>query len=282
MRERRVKAAAVLREANPADPLPYRLLRSALWEDLVEPAAADGVTQQAGGDAAFAAQAEQKLDQGDYAGVIADGEAKLAADRYWLDVNFFVHRAMEGLGKPYAAARRALAGAVVGLLRSVPALLELKFADGTPMAGQPTRLWIQHELGAFPAATSSPAGGLEAAMAEARKLVARKNFPEAAALLQKELRSAVNRRDRFLGRLYLAKLCAEAGRQDLALPQLEGLDEEGKRFSLEEWEPSLAAEIARELWRSHKASATPEKALEYYGRLCRLDLGAALAADGKR
>ena len=283
MRERRIKAATVLREANPADPLPYRLLRAAVWEDLLEaPAVTDGVTQQAGGDAAFAAQAEQKLDQGDYAGVIADGEAKLVADRTWLDVNFFVHRAMEGLGKPYAAARRALAAEVVGLVRAVPALLEVKFADGTPMAGQPTRLWIQHELGAFPATAAAPAGGLEAAMAEARKLVARKSFPEAAALLQKELRAAVNRRDRFLGRLYLAKLCAEAGRQDLALPQLEGLDEEGRKFALEEWEPSLAAEIARELWRCHKTSATPEKATEFYGRLCRLDLGAALAVDGKK
>lgn len=283
MRERRVKAATVLRDANPADPLSYRLLRAVVWEDLVEaPAATDGVTQQAGGDAAFAAQIEQRLEKGDYAGVIPECEAKLVADRTWLDVNFFLQRAMEGLGKPYAAARRALGAAVVGLVRSCPALLEIKFADGTAMAGEPTRLWIQHELGAFPAASAAPAGGLEAAMAEARKLVARKSFPEAAALLQKELRSAVNRRDRFLGRLYLAKLCAEAGRQDLALPQLEGLDEEGKKFALEEWEPSLAAEIARELWRSHKASSTPEKAVEFYGRLCRLDLGAALAADGKK
>jgi len=282
MRERRIKAATVLREANPADPLPYRLLRAAVWEDLIDaPAAKDGVTEQSGGDASFAAQMEEKLEKGDYAGVIPDCESKLAADRLWLDVNFFVHRAMEGLGKPYAAARRALGAAVIGLVRACPALLEIKFSDGTAMAGEPTRLWILHELAALPQKAAA-AGGLEAAMAEARKLVARKSFPEAASLLQKESRSAVSRRDRFLGRLYLAKLCAEAGRLDLALPQLEGLDEEGRKFPLEEWEPSLAAEIARELWRCHKASATPEKAAEFYGRLCRLDLGAALAVDGKK
>ena len=283
MKERRIKAAGVLREANPADPLPYRLLRSTVWEDLLEaPAAKDGVTEQAGGDAAFAAMVEEKLEKGDYAAVIPDCEAKLVADRLWLDVNFFVHRAMEGLGKPFAAARRALDSEVVRLVRGCPALLEVKFADGTPMAGQPTRLWILHELAALPEKMVDEAAGLEATMAEARKLVARKSFPQAAALLQKELRSAANRRDRFLGRLYLAKLCAEAGRLDLALPQLEGLDEEGRKFALEEWEPSLAAEIARELWRCHKSSATPEKAVEFYGRLCRLDLGAALAVDGKK
>lgn len=283
MKDRRIKAATVLREANPADPLPYRLLRSALWEDLLEaPASKDGATEQVGGDAAFAVQMEEQLDQGEYASVISQCEAKLAADRLWLDTNFFLHRAMEGLGKPYAAARRAVAAEVVRIVRSCPALLEINFSDGTPMAGEPTRLWILHELSALPAKAGGAAASLETAQAEARKLVARKNFPEAAALLQKELRSAANRRDRFLGRLYLAKLCAEAGRRDLALPQLEGLDEEGRKFALEEWEPSLAAEIARELWRCHKASATPEKAAEFYGRLCRLDLSAALAVDGKK
>ena len=283
MRERRIKAATVLREANPADPLPYRVLRSEVWGDLQDtPPAKDGVTEQSGGDASFAGQMEERLEKGEYAAVIADCESKLVSDRLWLDSNFYLNRAMEGLGKPYAAARRAVAAEVVRVVRQCPALLEIRFSDGTPMAGEPTRLWILHELGALPAKSAGPAGALETALGEARKLVARKNFPEAAALLQKELRSAVNRRDRFLGRLYLAKLCAEAGRVDLALPQLEGLDDEGRKFALEEWEPSLAAEIARELWRCHKASPTPEKAAEFYGRLCRLDLGAALAVDGRK
>jgi len=283
MKERRIRAATVLREANPADPFPYRLLRTIVWEDLLDaPAAKEGLTEQSGGDASFAEQMEEKLEKGEHAGVIADCESKLVADRLWLDSNFYLHRAMEGLGKPYAAARRAVAAEVVRIVRTCPALLEIKFSDGTPMAGEPTRLWILHELSALPAKAAAPAGALETALAEARKLVARKNFPEAAALLQKELRSAPNRRDRFLGRLYLARLCAEAGRVDLALPQFEGLDEEGRKFALEEWEPSLAAEVARELWRCHKASATPEKAAEFYGRLCRLDLGAALAVDGKK
>jgi type VI secretion system protein VasJ len=283
MKERRIKAATVLRESNPADPLPYRLLRAVIWEDLLEaPAAKDGVTEEAGGDASFAGQMEEKLEKGEYAAVIGDCESRLASDRLWLDSNFFLNRAMEGLGKPYAAARRALAAEVVRVVRQCPSLLDIKFSDGTPMAGEPTKLWILHELMALPSKSAAPAGALETALAEARKLVARKNFPEAAALLQKELRAAVNRRDRFLGRLYLARLCAEAGRPDLALPQLEGLDEEGRKFALDEWEPSLAAEIARDLWRSHKSSSTPEKAAEYYGRLCRLDLGAALAVDGKK
>jgi type VI secretion system protein VasJ len=283
MRERRVKAAQVLREANPADPLPYRLLRQAVREDLLEaPPSKDGVSELSGGDASFAQQMEEKLDSGEPATVLSECEGRLPNDRLWLDLDFLSYRAMEGLGKPYQAARRALGDEAARLVRGIPELLELKFADGTPMAGEPARLWALYELGALGGTGAAGAGDLEAAVAEARKLVARKKFPEAAALLQKELRGAVNRRDRFLAKLALARLCAEAGRGDLALPQLEGLDEEARKFALEEWEPTLAAEVARELWKAHKGSSAPEKAGEFYARLCRLDLGSVLAADGKK
>ncbi len=283
LRERRIKAAEALRAANPADPLPYRLLREAAWEAIVEaPAATDGVTAWTGGDAALVAELEANLEKGDYAGVISACETRLAADQSWLDLNFFVFKAMEGLGKPYAAARRTVGNAVAHLIRSFPTLLEVKFADGTPMASEATRLWILHELVALPEKGKGPGGGLETALTEARKLLARKDFAGGTALIEKETRNAVTRRDRFVAKLALARLCVEGGRGDLALPQLEGLDEEARKFALEEWEPVLVAEVARELWRCHKASATPEKAAEFYGRLCRLDLGAALAVDGKK
>jgi type VI secretion system protein VasJ len=283
MRERRIKAAEVFRGANLADPLPYRLLRQAVWEFILEaPPAPEGISAWTGGDAAFAADQEAALDKGDYAAVINACETRLVGDQAWLDLNFFVAKAMEGLGKPYAAAKRAVGDAVAHLVRGFPTLLDIKFADGTPMASEGTRLWILHELSAIPEKGKAAAGGLETAVTEARKLLARKNFREGTALLEKEMRSAMTRRERFVAKLALARLCVEGGRSDLALPQLEGLDEEARKFALEEWEPVLVAEVARELWRCHKASATPERATEFYQRLCRLDLGAALAMDGKK
>jgi len=284
MRERRIKAAEVFRGANAADPLPYRLLRQAVWEPILEaPPAPEGVSAWNGGGAAFAADQEAALDKGDYAAVISACEARLVGDPAWLDLNFFVAKAMEGLGKPYVAAKRAVGDAVAHFVRGFPTLLDIKFADGTPMASEGTRLWILHELSALPEkGKAGAAGGLETAVTEARKLIARKNFREGTALLEKEMRSALTRRERFVVKLALARLCVEGGRSDLALPQLEGLDEEARKFALEEWEPGLVAEVARELWRCHKSSAAPEKATEFYQRLCRLDLGAALAMDGKK
>lgn len=281
-----LEIAEALRKIRPTDPLSYRLLRLALWADLVEaPPSADGVTQLSGGDPAFAAEQEKRLDAGEYDAVIADCEARFPSDPWWLDLHFFVIRAMEGLGRPYAAARKVVENMVAGAVRSVPSLVDLKFADGTPLAGEAARLWVLNELGALPGKGGVGGGGgrpTEAVLPEARKLAARKEFDRAAALMQKAMQGATSRRDRFAARLDMAKLCLEGGRADLARPLLEALDEESRAFPLEEWEPDLCVELCTELVKCHSTLSSPEKAEEAYGRLCRLDLAAALALKAKR
>jgi type VI secretion system protein VasJ len=284
LKEALLKAAGVIRQAAPTDPLGYTLQRDGLWIDvLAAPAATNNQLDLTGADAAYAAQAEEALAKGDYAAALGEAEGRLAGSPWWLDLNFISYRALEGLGRPYQAARKALGDATAALLRRAPVLLDLKFSDGIPLASEGTRVWILHELSALPpSAGPAGAGGLDAGMADARKLVSRKQFPEAAGLVLKELGRMPHRRDRFICRLNLARLCAEGGRAELALPQLTVLDEEARKFSLEEWEPALAAEVVRELWKLHKGSATPEKAEEPFARLCRLDPGAALGVDVKR
>jgi type VI secretion system protein VasJ len=239
VRETRLKAAEVLRKAAPSDPLPYLLQRTALWEDITEaPAATDGATQIAGGDAAFAARANELQEKGDWAALLSESEEKLPANPVWFDLDLWVYRALEGLGKPYAAAKKAVGEETASLLRRVPGLLELKFADGTPFASQSVKLWLQQELASGPAGgkASAPAAAdsPEAVMAEARGLVARKDFPAAAQRVLKEVQKATRGRDRFVWRLNLAKLCLEAGKPEQALPQLQSLDDEGRKFGLED------------------------------------------------
>ena len=276
--------ASALRQASPTDPLAYQLSRLAVWSDVVEaPPSSDGTAQVDGGDADFAAEQEARLDKGDYAPVLADCEARLATDSLWLDLNFFVFRAMEGLGRPYAAARKGVEDLVAWLARRVPEILDLRFANGTPMAGEAARLWIVNELGTAAQKGTAGAGRpSEAALGEARKLAARKEFDKAAGMLQKILQGLTSRRDRFAGRLDLAKLCLEGGRPELARPQLEALDQETRQFPLEDWDPGLCIELATELVKCYAALSMPEKLDEAYGRLCRLDLSAALALKLKR
>ena len=174
---------------------------------------------------------------------------------------------------------RAGAGAVAALTRRLPALLDLKFSDGTPLASPAAALWIRHEL-AGQNGTSKDA--VDATLAEARGLVARNAFGDATQLVLKRFASLSSKRDRFRCRLALAKLCLEGGRADLAVPQLESLDEEARKLGVEEWEPEVAAELARALWTCYRTSPTPERAEAHFARLCRLDPAAAIQGNGAR
>jgi type VI secretion system protein VasJ len=280
MKEQRVKVATILREANTADPLAYRLLRTVVWEELQDVTLnPEGKLDLSGGEQGFEEQMDALLEKGDYAGVLKESEARVSAQPLWLDLNFMTARALEGLGKTHAAARKALENETSALLRRIPKLMDAKFADGLPLAGAAAQTWIQNELSPF-AGRKGAAAGSDDVATEARKLLARKQFVDATKLMLQQLERLASRRDRFVCRLSLAKLCVEAGKPDLALPQLLALDEEGRKAGIEEWEPGLSAELVHELWKCLKTSPTPEKADEYYARLCRLNPGIALGANG--
>jgi type VI secretion system protein VasJ len=111
---------------------------------------------------------------------------------------------------------------------------------------------------------------------------------DAIALVKDGIAKSPLRRFRFLWRLHLAKLCIEAGKLQLALPQLLSLDEEVGRFSLEEWEPGLSLEVVQNLFVCRQKlaatmqtqSADAENQLaQLYQRLCKLDVNAALAVE---
>src|SRR4030095_12473673 len=134
------------------------------------------------------------------------------------------------------------------------------------------------------AATDSTPGKLENATREAKKLVARRQLGGATTLFHKDLQRLPPGGGGFVGRRELAKLCTEAGEHRLALPLFESLDEEGRRHTLEEWEPGLSVEVVKCLWQCYsalpKGEGVGEKAAQVYSRLCRLDLTAAMALDG--
>lgn len=279
IRERLLKAASVLREADALDPLSYRLARLALWGWLLEIPSPPG----AGIDPDFAALMEQRLAKRDYAGVLTESEARIVGDPYWLDLNLYVSRAMEGLGFEYDSARKAIGEDVGTFARRFPSVLDLKFESGAPLASAGTRMWIHNEI-----LLSTGGGGeseFEKKLRDARTLAARNKFTEAVCLLSHEVQSAASRRDRFLWRLHLARICLEADKTSLALPMLESLDGEAQRIMLDDWEPTLCAEMLKLQWQCHRAvgdEASAEKAKKLYARLSSLDLAEALSLDGTK
>ena len=127
-------------------------------------------------------------------------------------------------------------------------------------------------------------------MEEATHLAAAGKMIAGAALFQAGMRQAASQRERFNWRLQQARFCFEAGAFEVAIPQLEFLQEQGERFALDEWEPALSLEMVQLLLQCYytymqrtKKPTTEmlEKAERLHVRLCRLDVAAALSMNEK-
>ena len=193
-------------------------------------------------------------------------------------------RALDGLGLRYARVHHAVIEALGFLLRRCPTIAEANGNDDRPLATEATRVWLKNEvLGGGGADQPAPSASATTG-AEARKLVARGQLGEAMRLMTGRIDATASRRGRFELRLDLARLCIEAGRPELAAPQLEQLEQEVTHFSLEEWEPELAAELVRLLWQCcsgpKAVPALAARGQDIYARLCRLDPAAAITATG--
>ncbi len=116
-------------------------------------------------------------------------------------------------------------------------------------------MWIESEAATAPSGgggASASNGRLSEASDKARKLVASGKLKEALAALQAGQAGCLERRDRFLWRLKISQLCFDAQRLQLAAPLLEECYEEIRRFGIDEWEPTLAVDVAQTLYRCRK------------------------------
>jgi predicted negative regulator of RcsB-dependent stress response len=152
-------------------------------------------------------------------------------------------------------------------------------------------MWIESEVAPAKKAEGGVGAGdgkLTEATTKAREMVASGQLKEAVQRLQEGLVACSQERDRFLWRLHIAQLCHDAQRFQLAVPLLEQCQEEVNRYHIGEWEPSLAAEVARTLYKCRKALTSSDKqpapealkgVRESFAWLCQLDPVAALTAD---
>ena len=289
-------AAAFMRKADPSDPVPYALARSVKWSKIELPASDAAKYQIDPPEASLVETLQHQYGKQLWENLLKNAEAAFrSADPLWLDVQHYVGAAMRGLGEPYEKAHQAVVSATAGLVRRLgDGLYDLKFKTGTPLCSGEARMWIEAEVAAAAGsggradAVSAGNGRLGEASDQARKLVASGKLKEALAALQEGLAGCLQRRDRFLWRLKIAQLCFDAQRLQLAAPLLEECYEEIRRFGIDEWEPSLAVEVAQTLYRCRKslvaAEKTPspqslERVRDSFAWLCQLDPVAALAAE---
>ncbi|WP_241759224.1 type VI secretion system protein TssA [Pyxidicoccus parkwayensis] len=299
-----LSAAGVLRQTSGTDPLPYRLMRLGLWLHLSRaPAAgANGRTPLQPLPDALRTKLETLESNQRWPDLLDEAESALGQHRFALGLHRFSAAALTGLGESHAAARVSLVQELGAQLRRMPGVDELVAANGKPLTDDATRAWLRAEV--LPTGTSSAtpsaitdaplslpplalqsetstSGSSTALEEEARALLAEGRVHEAVTRLQGAVAAATTGRARFLSRLALARLCANAGQLPLARAVYDVLDEEVSAHALDTWEPALAA-ACLEGWLSTRTTEEKEggrlavKFRNRYRRLTRLDSSAAL------
>jgi type VI secretion system protein VasJ len=294
--------ASWLRANDPPDPLGYRMIRILYWRQLrQEPPNEDGRTVLPDFDTALLEQLEQLLSSGEYAAVLDQAEAAYMTAPLWFDLSRYTVLALEGRGEEFKPAADAVVFELSTMLKRVPEVVKLQTSGGVPFADEATRKWIQKRVmvGApvdFGPATDAPAGvrprggeAFAAAQKEARKLGRGNKLGPGLKLLTEGAQKAERLDDRVVWKLEAARLCMQAGRHEMALAQLEALDDELRHSSIEDWDPALCAEILRDLLRCRQQVAQSAdfsaselaRSRELMGRLCRLDVVSALELNGR-
>jgi type VI secretion system protein VasJ len=232
----------------------------ATWMDLELPPAQNNQTQIRQIPTERLEFFQQQVEAGKHALVIEEVESSFANAPFWLDSQRLTAMALEALG--HGEAKQAVIADLTVLLRRLPKIIDYQFMGGHPFADDLTRLWIETKVLTSGQDEGGSAGTLQntvnspwlVAVKEAKQLATKGNFREGVNLLQQGSRQAVSRRERFLWGLQQARFCQEAGQVELAMHQLESLDDEAERYKLDEWEPELSLEIAAVLLLCYKKS----------------------------
>lgn len=287
-----VRAAETLRYADPADPQAYRVLRAGLWVAVAQSPMADGgQTFVPPPELGLRERLEALAGASNWLALIHAGEEIAAGHVLWLDPHRYVCAAMDQLGVAYEAAKAAILREVASLVARAPDLPNLTFNDGTPMADEETRAWLESEVasaggaGAANGAGARPRGSsIDRAIQDARQAASGGDLVGAIASLTKAIASASAPAERFKGKLGLARICLDAQHFMIARAQLEGLDRVADHHKLAEWDPGLCAELYGALFAAHRAAnqgidAGPDAYARQnaaFERLCQLDASAAI------
>ena len=288
-------ASTFLRKADITDPVPYAVTRILKWSKISLPTSDAGKFQIEPPESSLMDALSHQYGNGIWEHLLKNAEAAFRSnDPLWLDLQRYVCAAMTGLGPTYDKARGAVMTETAGLVNRLgEGLFELRFRSGTPLCSGETKMWIETEVATAKSSGGSVAAGasdgkLSEAAQKARKLAGSGKLKEALQGLHEGLLTCTQRRDRFLWRLGIARICFEAQRLQLAAPLLEECYEEIRRYHIDEWEPSLAVDVAQTLYRCRKTLTMSEKTpapealqsvRDSFAWLCQLDPLAALAVE---
>lgn len=290
-----------LRDADPLNPAPYRIIRTLKWEGVSGPSTA-GQTKIPGPRPNDLAPIQPLLDAANWSGLLEKCESLFKAGHIWLlDLQRYTTQCLENLDprgsdSPAAAAVRETTRDV---LQRNPALVDCTFASGLPFASDETRTWlaeISNEEGfrigmMRPSSDEGAPTGFEAGEIEkAVQFLRKKKLTEGMGILQHGLDRASTPRSQFRTRLDAATACLDANRTLSAQSMLEDLQQKAEEgLTFDQWERAWAVELYQLLaicyGRLAKASKGEErkrfstKLSEVRNILYSLDMHAAAAVE---
>ncbi|MCR5814697.1 MAG: type VI secretion system protein TssA [Desulfovibrio sp.] len=135
--------ALLAHRAAPEDPLPWQVLRLALWSKVTAlPPATDGQTHIPPPDAERIAGLQRLLEAGKNLDASLAGEDIFAASIFFLDAQRIIATALEGLGEAYAQAQQRVQEETARFVRRLKGVELLTFDGGRPFADQETLDWL--------------------------------------------------------------------------------------------------------------------------------------------
>ncbi|MCA9680777.1 MAG: type VI secretion system protein TssA, partial [Myxococcales bacterium] len=272
--------ANMLRRANQADPLPYRLTRTGLYLHIAKPPPA-----QPNGNLSVPPPPPDLLTRlglmkanGKWAEIIEETEGSLARFRFSVDLHYYSALALGALN--HGDARDAVIDGVHSLLGRMPTLMVLKFSNGSPLCGPDAKAWVDSEV--FPDTGGGGGGGglpeeVTSKIDKAKKAASGGAFGEAAEIMQAQIERSGSGRNQLMIRMALAEMAATPAPR-VALGLYTGLARELESLTLDGWEPELTTRCLQGLIRAQADAAKAKPPLTTdpaFERLCRIDPVAA-------
>ncbi|PIE02083.1 MAG: type VI secretion system protein TssA [Acidobacteria bacterium] len=236
-----IPLAHELFKTDPLNPISYTLNREASWLGLKTPKSQSGGTTFVPAPVPeLQTSLKTMQSKANWEELLTRCEALLPRWPLWLDLQFYAYTAANNLGPDYQQVPPVIAYFGKRISNAFPALLKLKFDDGSAFANALTKKWL-NEIQSEGGGGAAPAPEEEFAAALAEKGV--DQLDECLQLADKMIHEAPSRRIQFMYRTELARFYLEAGQKLWCLAILKAQKEEIDRCDLENWEPAICGPV---------------------------------------
>ena len=280
-----IRIADALLAQNIVDPLPYRVLRMAIWSSIADyPTIYDGRTQIPPPIPQLRSSLITMAANPSPNDLIIFCESQAANSWFWLDVHRVAEEGLNKLGAPGELAAKEIRLAVSNLIGRLPDLPSYLFNDGSPFAEPETLDWLENLSKNSAVGSTKKAGktkpaasvDLSASLADAQKQVLSGLWPAAIKTMQSRVDLATNERDRLLARSQLFEMVLTRDPPVNMVPLAESLLEVIQKHHLTSWDPELALGVLKSIYiglvRDVNAAELAKQTLLQIGQISDQDL----------